>query len=416
MNLQSTQRITIVGIDINKNGAVLSFMEDRGTEASTLTLEDKEGSRVIPLCMAKERGLGRWYTGEEAAYRAISDGALITDDLYQKALLGGAVNIEGRDYLYEELFFTYIRRIIEEAGIPVSGLRKLVFTVPLVDVKVVELFESANKALSLDRGVISVIDHKEGFMYYTLSQNPTIYSQNVVMLEYEPGRILSYLLSRDTGLRPQVINIKMNTRDTLQGDLDSELLSFARSVLEPTEVSSVFLTGDFDTDILPQSIEYLCSKGRVFMGDNLFSKGAAFAGKIKLRKLPWEYVYIGDHEMKMNLSLKIIDQNEMGFLTLVEAGDSWYETGESCEVILDGTPEFECWIQSPQSRSAKIQKIELRNLPKRENRTTRLRITAKPLSPVKVAITILDLGFGDIAPKSDMIWNHEVDLMEDLNG
>ena len=58
---------------------------------------------------------------------------------------------------------------------------------------------------------------------------------------------------------------------------------------------------------------------------------------------------------------------------------------------------MEIYIGKPDSRKTVVSVLRLKDLPVRENRLTRLRITATPLSDKKVSIRILDLGFGEIA-------------------
>ena len=50
--------------------------------------------------------------------------------------------------------------------------------------------------------------------------------------------------------------------------------------------------------------------------------------------------------------------------------------------------------------------LELTDLPKRQNRTTRLRITAVPLSDREISLQIRDLGFGEIVASSNQTWEH----------
>jgi hypothetical protein len=98
----------------------------------------------------------------------------------------------------------------------------------------------------------------------------------------------------------------------------------------------------------------------------------------------------------------------MRFLTLIEAGQSWYETDGECEVILDGSSEVTVWIQKPDSRQADVEVLELTDLPERENRTTRIRINAKPVSDRKIRIELRDLGFGEIVPSTNQVWIHTI--------
>ena len=174
-------------------------------------------------------------------------------------------------------------------------------------------------------------------------------------------------------------------------------------------ISSVYLTGDgFDGEWMKSSLAYLCSNRRVFLGKNLYSKGACYAGVIKDELLDWPFVFIGDNELKLNVSIKVSDQNEMRFLTLIDAGESWYDTEGECEVILDGSSEITVWIQRPDRRQAEVEVLELTDLPERENRTTRIRINAKPVSDREVRIELRDLGFGEIVPSTNQVWIHTV--------
>ena len=102
----------------------------------------------------------------------------------------------------------------------------------------------------------------------------------------------------------------------------------------------------------------------------------------------------------------------MQFFTLITAGQSWFDEVGECEVILDGTPEIEVWIQRPESREAHVELLELTDMVERERRTSRLRITAEPISDRKIKITIRDLGFGEIAPSSNRTWEHTICLEE----
>ncbi len=169
----------------------------------------------------------------------------------------------------------------------------------------------------------------------------------------------------------------------------------------------MYLVGDgFDGDWMKQSLRLLCQGRRAFLGKNLFTKGACYAAEILEGLLPWDYIYIGENEMKFNVSIKVRKNNEMAFHTLISAGDNWYEAESVCETILDGPGEVDFWMQMPRSREAKIETLELTNLPSRPKKTTRLRIHARAVSDRAVRIRIRDLGLGEFFKASDMVWEH----------
>ena len=144
------------------------------------------------------------------------------------------------------------------------------------------------------------------------------------------------------------------------------------------------------------------------MGKNLYAKGACYAAMIANGEITWPYVYIGDNEIKVNVSLKVKSYAGEAFYSLLEAGQNWYDTVGQCEVILDDTKEVAVWLQLPNSKDAKVEKLTLADLPERENKTTRLRITATPLSDTQVQIQIKDLGFGEIVKSSGLSWEYNM--------
>ena len=77
-------------------------------------------------------------------------------------------------------------------------------------------------------------------------------------------------------------------------------------------------------------------------------------------------------------------------------------------MILSGKPEIDFWLQEPQSRDAKIQSVELLDFPEREDKTSRLRITAKPESDKKIRVTVKDLGFGEIVRATEKSWEYVI--------
>ena len=124
----------------------------------------------------------------------------------------------------------------------------------------------------------------------------------------------------------------------------------------------------------------------------------------------WKYIYIGENEMKFNLSLKVRNHGEVAFYTLISAGKNWFETKGECEVILSGNAEIDFWKQLPNSREAKIETLELTDIPKRPDKTTRLRILANPIADDKIEIEIKDLGFGELFRGTDKSWKYTMSI------
>mgnify|MGYP000020098851 FL=1 len=115
-------------------------------------------------------------------------------------------------------------------------------------------------------------------------------------------------------------------------------------------------------------------------------------------------MYIGEHELKYNVSIKVRTGEGISFYSLLSAGESCFEAEKECEVILDDAPRVDFWLQYPESGEAKVETLELTDLPECPAKTTRLRITLKPLSDQKIQVSIKDLGFGEIRKSSDKVF------------
>ena len=157
-----------------------------------------------------------------------------------------------------------------------------------------------------------------------------------------------------------------------------------------------------------ESLAVVCKGRRVFLGKNLYSKGAAYIAAQKSKNLDWPYIYMGDHELKVNLLLKVYNNSNLEFHTLIPAGISWYDVRGECEVLLDGTPEVEIWVQRPEVRHPMVEVLSLPNLPERPPKATRLRITAIPTSDSDIHVQIKDMGFGEIYKSSGLHWDFEL--------
>ena len=341
------------------------------------------------------------------------------DKLIQRALADEEIFIDHEKYSARDLFIIYFKKIISITGRIYTGdlVAKIAFSTDSVTVEMMELLATAVNKIGIDTSKLILLDRKESFYYYALSQKPDLFLHDVALFEYTGSDVISCVLSRNTKTMPQTINLEYSNNGRMFDDKDQQFASIVNNIFDGRAISSVYLVGDgFDGDWMKVSLQEICHGRKVFMGKNLYSKGACYAGMIKNQNIDWPFAYIGANETKMNLYLKVLVRNEMQFKTLVSAGESWYEEKGECEVILDGEPEIEFWIQQPDSREAHVELLELTDLPNRDRRTTRLRITATPTSDKDVNVVIKDMGFGEIVPSSNKTWEHTISLKLEQEG
>lgn len=402
-----------IGIDIDDLSAVISFFQTGMHEPETVSLV--AGSEVfqIPLLLVKKRGIGQWFIGEEARRMAMVQDEEPVDKLLSKALLHEQIEIERETYAAEELLVLYIKKLILAASrLGNPGLPdKLVVTTETLSRELTDLFFYVGEKLGLEREQITLLDRKECFYYFTLNQQEDIWLHDVCLYDYRDGSIKCCLMQRNLKTMPQVVTITEEVRSLSENHRDESFYKILQENFRGHIISAVYLVGEnFEGDWMKLSLAFMCRGRRAFIGKNLYSKGACYAAAVLSEQSEWPYIYMGDNEMKVNISLKVKNRGNLEFLTLISAGENWYEASKECEVLLDGTPEIDFWLQLPNSREAKVEKLELADLPERKNKTTRLRIHAKPLSDTNVMITIRDLGFGEIVKSSDQTWEYVMSI------
>ena len=399
-----------LGIDLDNDNAVISYIQLHMREPETVSTVAGSEVYQIPLMLAKKHGIGQWFVGEEAKRLALLQGEEAVSGLLHAALSGQEFFVEG-----EELLALYIKKLIYLAGKLGNPVIPdfLVITLEQLSREVTELFIRVAERIGIHDGRLTLIDRRESFYYFAFSQQKELWLHDVCLFDNRGDEVWCRRLERDQRTMPQLVTISEEQRNIDRAGKDASFLKVVTEAVSGHIVSAVYLTGDgFDGEWMKESLSFLCKGRRVFMGKNLYSKGACYAAARKCMKAEnsWQFVYMGDNEMKVNVSLKVQRQGKTELLTLINAGDNWYETVGECEVLLDGSNEIDFWLQLPNSKEAQIEKLTLADLPKRPPRTTRLRIKAQPVSDMEVKIKIKDLGFGEIFKSSDKTWEYMMSL------
>ncbi len=411
--MEQEKKSVYLGIDINEKYTMISYYQLHMDEPQTMSTVMGSENYQIPTFLSKKKSMGQWFFGNDAKQRVKNNEAIGVEHLLDSALLGEEIFVDHEKYSARDLLTIFLKHVLSMSGISYTRLPigKLVIAVDNVSIEYNELFSLVVTKMGLDVDCLMLIDHREAFYYYVLNQKPEIFLHDVAMFDYRDSDVISCVLERNLHTTPQVISLHQHNHGKLLDNKDKQFFAIVKKEFEGRVVSAVFLIGDgFDGDWTKESLQYMCRGRKVFIGKNLYSKGACYAGAVKDRQMDWPFVYIGANELKLNLYLKVLERNEMQLHTLLTAGESWFESKGECEVILDGTPEIEFFVQQPDSREVHVELLELTDLPERERRTTRLRITATPTSDRDITIVIRDLGFGEIVPSSNRTWEHSITL------
>lgn len=402
-----------LGIDLNDKYAMISYFQLNMNEPETVSTIAGSENFQIPLILAKRKEIGQWYYGDEARKMAQNTDMICLDKLLSRAVNGDKLIIDDETYPAEELLALFLNKI---TALPnklgnTCDFDRLVITVDRLSKENMDMFWRIMPKLGLKPEQFMVIDHKESFYYFALSQKEDLWLHDVYLFEFDKTNIRYFSLKRSMRTTPQVVTIEESPKRTINGDPDIEFSRIIQKAFENKIISTVYLVGDgFDGGWMQSSLNILCKGRRAFVGKNLFSKGACYAAEVRDNEDKWRFIYMGENELKFNLSLKVKSKGALSFYNIISAGKNWFETKGQCEVILSDTTEIDFWKQLPNSREAKIETLELTDLPRRPDRTTRVRITATPVADDKINIEIMDLGFGELFRGTDKVWHYTMTM------
>lgn len=243
---------------------------------------------------------------------------------------------------------------------------------------------------------VRFLDKSESFCAYVLHQNAELLSHNALLIENHNGIKDKFLLHKRSKTTPQVTEVRNVSEKSLE------------SIFTDHAISSVFLVGDdFEEDWLQQRMKLLKTGRRVFLGKNLYVKGACYRG-MELKENSQTYLYLGAEKVRCNIALRAENNGEEEYVPIVEGGKNWFESSVSLDVILVDEPKLEFAVIPINGREKKTTVIHLNDLPERPKKTTRLRIELEFTEPSHAKLTVKDLGFGEMFPQSNMVYEGEL--------
>ena len=387
---------------------------------------DREKSWCIPTVICRKKDEDAWYVGEEAyAYTLVGEG-IIVDKLIKMVRKEGTATLGGIKYEGLNLLTMFLKKILK---LPMEEffceeVKQLVVTLQKADAKIMDSLMYCGDALGISRDRIHIVSHTEAFVYYVLSQKKEVWSNQVGVFDLSEDSFHYHELKVQRGLRKMMViaedealeeSFNLDILDTPSGGklADKILSSCADRLLQKKLFSSLFLTGKgFERhDWAPDSMKLLCHRRKVFMEPELFARGAAIRGMDYLQeKSAYPFICICEGRLHSTVSMRVLHKERESQLVVAAAGDNWYESKSSVDLIVDNQDYVEFMVTPMDPKQRRLIKIDLEGFPKRPGRTTRLGISFGFLDEKTMAVVLKDKGFGELFPASDTIIRQEVML------
>ena len=306
-------------------------------------------------------------------------------------------------------------------------MEAVMFTLPEVTVPAMELIRESLRSLHIKTDKIYFMSHSESFYHYVASQGDDRIHANPVLFTVDDKKLCMTKLPVNRRTIPQVVHAETSyfelpqDRGTLPDDLDSTLLKAAQGCSVFGQEYSYYLVGEeFTEDSLSNSLKFMCGKGKVFGGTNLFSKGAVIAlleksevaenaskPRKKNEEKKSEFIFLGDDKLTSNIGINLLSQGSEAYYALLDAGTCWYEAEASVEFYISGGNDVTLAVSSITGAGKSEVIISLEGY---EGELTRMKLSASMSDVKTLFIVIEDMGLGAFTRTKASKWEEEIVL------
>lgn len=427
----------MVGYDLDDRDAQISYCSLQKEEAETVPVVTGTQQYNIPTVLCKRNYVNQWFFGREAWKIAEQGEGILVENLFGMAIAGEKITLEGQEYEAVTLLTLFVRKSLN-LFFTVTSTDKidvLMFTMREFESREVEVMEQVVQALGLKNTRVCFQNHVESYFYYMLHQPQEFRLAQSVIFDFEEFLTI-YRLEWNRRTVPVVSFVEKQEfpecgqpywseeegeKQRQCRDLDRQVMEYITEIFQNRTITSVYLIGSgFQEDWMDRTLQYICRGRRVFKGNNLYSKGAAYGAMERLcpTKEGKEHVFLGKEKLKSNIGLQILREGREAYLPLMDAGVSWYDAKGECELYLESGNSFSIVITPltnvfPEKEAAgkypvRYEEMELTGLPERPSGATRIRLSMRMSAIDEIIIKAEDLGFGEIFESSGLIWEKEI--------
>lgn len=417
----------IIGYEIGKQHVQMSYLKIGEKEPQTLSMIAGQEQYNIPFAMYKQEDANLWYIGKDALAKQEEHGGILLTNLLETACKEESAEVNLESYESAALLALYIKRSLTYLSLaaPLEKIAAIMFTVENLDLKKVEVLRKMVEFLQLPRISMQFMEKEESFYYYNLHTDASLWSNNVYLYEMQERELKSYCLSLNRQTKPVVTLIEEKEYDSFPKveDLlqnpeekalwDETFLSCITKDMEGKIVSTIYLIGDgFYGEWYQKSVRFLCSKRRVFLGNNLYSKGACYAlmDKMDPNELSASYVYLGTDKLKANVGMEIIRQGTPSYLAILDGGSSWYESKKEWDMILEGDNRLVFRITPLNGKNVVQTQVVLEGLQMSKTPLCRIHAEAYMETQKIMKLKLWDRGFGEFYPSGGQYWEETIEL------
>jgi len=411
------ERTLLVGFDLCDDYSQLSCIFKNAPEPESVCITPDQSKFLIPTAVCVREMTKDWVIGEEAERCRDRMAGVYVDKLLTRLENQEPVEIYGSMFAPEVLLEKYFRKVfgILRQRYQNNSIRQLVITLRDCTPATEERLYGVMLALGIDRDRVKIISHTTGFMYYIVSQPRDVWVNDVALFDYGVKGLRYCQLSfgrkgTPTAVVADCVDLSEDISFEMLSQMSSERLahafeSIANLTLHKKIITSLFVTGrGFEGDWATDVLRRLCMGRRVFLGQNLYTKGACYAARAIVQNRLQEYCFLSEECIKASVSLRVYHDAQAYQLELASAGDNWKTAGTNCTLILDQCNELEFTVSDAVRKDKVLDVMTLDGPIRKERRSTRLQLNFRFINRDTAVVKLKDIGFGEFYKTNYRVW------------
>ena len=409
-----------LGLDLCKKNIQMSYFQEDKQEPESICQLNNTETYQMPNVMFFSEKEETWYVGNEVSnVRFLEEGTMI-EDVLENVDSSEHVMVKNKDYTYEELLLILLKTHIDEFISRWEDGKLCALTVALetYQPKVYKVLGRLQEELGLLQEQFYIMSHENAFFQYVMNQDEKLRNNSVAMFEYGTEGMEYYRIDKKYQGKTKIFFMQ---RENLKSELtygmlfedveqlDKLFADIARVKMKETYISMVYLTGPgFNDQWIEESTKVLCDGRRVFMGQNIYTKGACYHAKLGAYEKDKDCILCTEESMPLDIGISVGDtEGRNYFYPIAVGGREWYNMKGKATLFLDDTNRVDLVYQDKVTKEIKKEVIEIHGLPKRPPKTTKLSLEIELFDERTGAIVIRDVGFGKIYPTTNKIYRKE---------
>ena len=385
-------------------------------EYTSISSVDLEHTKVIPTVFGCDKTTGEWFVGNDASERCLAGTSTLVNKVFDLFRNNQTFTVNGEVYTAADLFEVFINKILDGY----SNVESICIGLRNLDTKLMDTLFNILIKRGFDKDKINITSFSDCILYYLLKlykDEKLKYSSNLigffelsnyVMRYYEVQVIKStkynLMISKIHDLDGMPTD-KANTDPRSAVLLDKTLCKASSKVMQGKYYSTIFLAGDgFENDNFAKEFYIqICNNRAVAKEPYMFSIGASIKASEMIDgwSLSKNWKMLDDARLYSTVFIKVSNNKKSVDTILANFGDEWYKKHVSETYIVEDVNEIEVFVAPIDQKKINVEKVPLPQIPKRPNKTTRVKISVRFAESSVMLFDVRDKGFGELVPGTD---------------